>query len=107
MSIIQIILVAGLLFIAMYMYIRLRTSILDIVLIIVFMTVGILMVIFPDYTSKIANKVGVGRGVDLVFYLGFLFLTFIILKLYARIRRLEQNFTKTVREKSVEEARKI
>ena len=101
MSLIQVILTAGLLFIGMYMYVRLRTSLFDVILILVFIIAGILLVLFPNTTSDIAHWAGVGRGVDLMFYLGFLFLFFIILKLYARIRRLEQHLTKDVRDESI------
>ena len=101
MSLIQVILTVGLLFIGMYMYVRLRSSLFDVVLIFVFIVAGILLVLFPETTSDIAHWAGVGRGVDLMFYLGFLFLFFIILKLYARIRRLEQHLTKDVREESI------
>ncbi len=105
MTLIQVILTAGLVFIALYMYVRLRTSLIDVILIFAFMTGGILLVLFPDTTSSIAHWAGVGRGVDLVFYLGFLFLFFVILKLYARIRRLEQHLTKTIRNESIENAK--
>ena len=104
MTLIQVILSAGLIFIAMYMYVRLRTSLIDVLLIFAFMLGGILLVLFPDTTSKIAHWAGVGRGVDLVFYLGFLFLFFVILKLYARIRRLEQHLTKEVREETINQS---
>jgi hypothetical protein len=41
---------------------------------------------------------GVGRGADLIFYVSILIFWFVSLKLYARIRKLEQQFTKIVRE---------
>jgi hypothetical protein len=48
----------------------------------------------------------VGRGADLVFYTSILIFWFVILKLYARIRRLEQIITQVVRKDAVDEAEK-
>lgn len=104
MTIIQVTLTVCLIIIGVYMYIRLRSTLLDVILILLTMGTGIFFVLFPDYTTKLAHWVGVGRGVDLLVYLGFLFMFFLIIKLYSRIRKMEQNFTKIVRKKSIEEA---
>ena len=101
MTLIQVILTAGLIIIGVYMYLRLRSSLLDVFLILLFVAVGIVLVIFPDLTTRVAKWAGVGRGVDLVFYLGFLFMFFVILKLYSRIRRLEQHLTEKIREETL------
>jgi len=68
---------------------------------------GATLVIFPDITSSLARALGVGRGVDLIFYFCILFFIFIILKLYARIRRLEQMMTKVIRNNSIAGAVKV
>lgn len=100
MSIIQVILTAFVILIAVYMYLRLRTTLFDLVLILLFGGVGIFFVIFPDTTTRIAHWVGVNRGADMIFYLAILFLLFLVLKLYSRIRRLEQQFTQLVRDEA-------
>lgn len=107
MTAIQIILTAGLLVTGIYMYLRLRTSLIDVLLIALFIIVGVFFVLFPEYTNRLAKLVGVGRGADLIFYLGFLFMFFVILKLYSRLRKVEQTFTEMVRNKSLEEAEEI
>lgn len=104
MTIIQVILTAGVILIGVYMYIRLRSSLFDLLLIFLFMGAGVFLVMFPDYANRIANWAGVGRGADLVFYMAILFLFFLILKLYSRLRKIEQHFTELVRKKSIEEA---
>ena len=104
MTVIQILLVAGILLLAAYMYRRLRSTLLDVLLVILFLTTGIFFVLFPDVTNKMAHLVGVGRGADLIFYLAILFLFFLVLKLYSRLRKVEQRFTEFVRNKSIEEA---
>ena len=104
MTIIQVALTAGVIFLGLYMYLRLRSTLFDVLLILLFIGAGIFLILFPDYANTIAHWAGVGRGADLMFYLGILFLFFLILKLYARLRRIEQNFTELVRKKSIEEA---
>jgi len=52
-------------------------------------------------TTKIAQWLGVKRGINLVFYCITLFFFFLILKLYSRMRRLENKFTEIVRENSL------
>ena len=42
------------------------------------------LVIFPDVSTRIANNIGVGRGVDLIFYFSHLFLLLLIIALWRR-----------------------
>lgn len=107
MTLIQIILSACVLLIAVYMYVRLRSTLLDVILIIIFLVTGIIFILFPETTNDIAHWAGVSRGADLLFYLAILFLFFLILKLYARQRRIEQKFTELIRSKSLEEAEEL
>ena len=55
-------------------------------------------VLFPDSTSWVARKLGIGRGVDLAFYVAFLLLFFVVGVLNARRRDLERSVTTLVRE---------
>ena len=54
-------------------------------------------IVFPDYTTVIANVVGVGRGADLFLYLFATLALFAALVLYSRIERLEQMHTELIR----------
>lgn len=104
MSPIQIILISGVVFITLYLYLRLRSNLVDAILIFLFFGGAIFFIVFPDATTTIAQRLGVKRGVNLVFYVTILFLFFLILKLYSRIRKLEKKFTEMVRDKGVEKA---
>lgn len=101
---IKILLITGVAFIAVYFFIRLRNSILDILLLLGLIAAAIVFILFPDITNQLANRLGVGRGADLVFYTSIIIFWFVILKLYARIRKLEQLLTTIVRNKAIEEA---
>lgn len=67
---------------------------------------AVVFILFPDITNDIANRLGVGRGADLIFYTSILIFWFVVLKLYARIRRLEQIITQVVRKEAIDEAEK-
>jgi hypothetical protein len=107
MTLIQVILSAGIIIIAIYMYLRLRSTIFDLILILLFLVTGIIFVIFNEITDKMAHFLGISRGADMIFYLGILFLFFLILKLYARLRRVEENLTELVRKRSIDEMEEI
>jgi hypothetical protein len=101
---IQIVLISAVVFIAFYMYLRLRTSLLDAILIFLFGGVAVFFILFPDKTTEIAQWLGVKRGINLVFYCITFFFFFLILKLYSRMRRLENKFTEMIRELSLNKA---
>ena len=94
---IQILLIGGVVVIFLYYVFRLRNALIDLLALAAFAGLAIFFILFPDYTSTIAGKLGVGRGADLLFYLCILLFIFIIVKLFARIRRLEKILTDHVR----------
>jgi hypothetical protein len=102
---IQILLIFGISILGIYYLIRLRKTIIDIAFMIVLMTSAITFILWPDLTNLIANKLGVGRGADLLYYVCILLFSFALLKLYSRIRRLEQQFTKLIREDAQKNAK--
>lgn len=104
---IKILLITGVAFIAVYFFIRLRNSLLDLLLLLFLIAAAITFILFPGITNQLANKLGVGRGADLVFYTSIIIFWFVILKLYARIRKLEQTITLVVRKEAIDEAGKI
>ena len=101
---IKILLITGMAFIAVYFFIRLRNSLFDLLLLIILIAAAIVFILFPDITNRLAHYLGVGRGADLIFYTSILIFWFVILKLYARIRKLEQIITIVVRKEALEEA---
>ena len=106
-TIIQIVLTICIALIAIYMYIRLRSGLFDVILIGLFFAVGTFFVLFPETTNDIAHFVGVSKGANLFLYTAILFLFFLILKLYSRLRKVEQKFTELIRNKSLEEAEEL
>jgi hypothetical protein len=85
---------------------RLRSGLLDRIVVLVFGLLGITMVVAPDWTNRAAHLVGVGRGVDLFFYLAIVGFSFAGLILYSKIRDLEVHLTQLVRSIAVASAQR-
>ncbi len=101
---VQFILIVLLLIVIYIYFSRLRSGMLDRLIVLLFAAVGIVMTVFPDLTTRIANFVGVGRGVDLFFYLTILGLSFMCLLLYSKIRDLESTITDLTRAVAIKKA---
>jgi hypothetical protein len=102
---IQVVLILGVSIICLYYLIRLRKTLLDMAVVISLTGTAILFILLPDLTNRIAFVLGVGRGADLLYYICILLFSFALLKLYARIRRLENQFTELVREDALKNAK--
>jgi hypothetical protein len=101
---VQFILIVLLLIVIYVYFSRLRSGLLDRLTVLLFAAVGIVMTVAPDFTTRIANFVGVGRGVDLFFYLTILGLAFMCLLLYSKIRDLESTITDLTRVVAIKKA---
>ncbi len=101
---VQIILTLLLLLILTLYFARLRSSVLDRLVVVLFSILGISMVIAPDWTNKAAALVGVGRGADLFIYLAIVGLSFVVLLFYSKIRSLEALITDLTRAVAIDRA---
>jgi hypothetical protein len=101
---IQLLLIAGVIGIFIYYILRVRSALLDLLLLGLLSGLAIFFILFPDHTNTIAQKLGVGRGADLLFYCCILLFLFIIVKLFARLRRLEATLTDLVRQQAIKDA---
>ena len=107
MTPIQLILIIGFLFTGLFYFVRLRNRIADVLLLFVLVGAAVLFILFTEWTNVLAKKLGVGRGTDLVLYLCIVLFYFVILKLYARMRKLEQQITDLIRKQSIDEVEKL
>jgi Uncharacterized conserved protein len=106
MKAIQFILLGLLVLLFTYVINKLKNRWIDLLVISSLIITGAVFIIFPDLTIIIAHKLGVGRGADLVFYLSILIFWFVIIKLYARIRKLEQIMTDIIRKDALKNVSK-
>ncbi|MEO8382472.1 MAG: DUF2304 domain-containing protein [Acidobacteriota bacterium] len=58
----------------------------------------------PELTAVLARALGIGRGTDLVFYFAILAMVFGFFSVYVRLRRIESDLTKLVRELALRSA---
>ena len=65
---------------------------------------GVVFVINPELTTRIAHGVGVGRGTDLLLYLFCLASVTVFLKLYKKNRALEEKLTEIARHVALQSA---
>lgn len=65
------------------------------------LTVGALLVIFPEAAQWMADRVGVGRGTDLLLYLLILLCYAGGLVVVAKFRKLERQLTQLAREVAI------
>jgi hypothetical protein len=104
MSGIQIILISAFVFIALYYYVRLKNRLSDVLLLLFLVALAVLFILFPEWTNGLARRLGVGRGADLLFYTCIVLFVFVVLKLYSRIRHLEQITTELLRKEAKDNA---
>ena len=105
MTPIQPILVALLIAAAVLYFGKLRSLLLDRLVVLVLIACGIVMVIAPDLTTRIAHAVGVGRGTDLVIYLGLVGFAFLWLVLYSEVRTLQVRISELARAIAIDKTR--
>src|SRR5215213_5296181 len=101
MKLIQLILIIGLLAILISYFRWFRSAVIDKLLIACILAAGIFLVVFPDLTSRLAVALGVGRGADLVFYLFIVAFCYLILLVYAKIKKLEQQLAELARRQAL------
>jgi len=88
----QIVLLVLVLVFALYL-VRLRSTTRDRVLYLGLALVGVALILDPDLTSLVAARLGIGRGVDLMFYFFIIFSLFHFATTAATIRRLQRAVT--------------
>jgi hypothetical protein len=109
MSLIQIILLVLIVFAIFYFYLRYKTRSIGFrpfLMMLAFWIVAGVLVALPESTSRVADILGVGRGVDVVFYFSLLLIFYLIFKIFVRLEKIEQNITKIVSKMALEDKEK-
>jgi hypothetical protein len=95
---IQYLLIGGSLALLFHFFVRARRRPAQKLAMTVVFAAIIVLVLFPDLSTWCAHAVGVGRGVDLVFYLSTLVLLCLCFNLYLGQKALEDRLVVVVRE---------
>lgn len=106
MKLIQLILVPALLLIISLYFLKFRSRLIDRMVVLLFGLTGAILVAMPDLTQKLANILGVGRGVDLVMYLAFIGLSFVCFLFFSKLREIHQQMTDLARAQAIAHAKR-
>jgi len=99
--IIRIFLIAALAAIGWFVFLKRNRLPFHIVTVFAMLIVGAIAVIFPDATDRVANFVGVGRGVDLITYVIEVTVLFVLLHYYTKFVELQRQLTEVTRELAI------
>lgn len=72
-----------------------------------FWLIVIIVLFYPNVLNRLADAVGIGRGVDVVIYLSLLGLYFLVFKIFIKLRAIEQRMTKMVQKQAIETGAKL
>ncbi len=93
----QLILIVALGLFALYV-IALRTALTDRIIYFLLAVIGAILVINPEFSTRIANRIGIGRGTDLLLYLFIVTALFYSVGVTAEMKRLRRQLTTVIRE---------
>lgn len=65
-----------------------------------------LVVIFPNSTTIVANKLGIGRGTDLIVYISIIAIFYLLFRLQIKIEGINRDITKIVRNDAIDSYKK-
>ncbi|OGH69552.1 MAG: hypothetical protein A3C90_00355 [Candidatus Magasanikbacteria bacterium RIFCSPHIGHO2_02_FULL_51_14] len=72
---------------------------------ILFWLAAIVVVLWPESASKIAEFFGIGRGADLVVYASLAIVFYLLFKLNVKLDSLNRDITKVVRKNALEKSK--
>jgi small membrane protein len=98
----QVLGIAFLLFILISYLRKFQRPALDKLFIGLLLATGIFFVLYPEGTNQMAHFLGIGRGADLIFYVAILGFGYVIMLLYSKIKKLEEQLAKIIRQQSLE-----
>ena len=89
----QIVLLVLLVLFAVYIF-RLRSTAGDRITYLGLAGIGVALILDPEFTNRIAARLGIGRGADLMFYFFIIFALFHFATTAATIRRMQRELTR-------------
>jgi hypothetical protein len=102
---VKFILIVGLLVCAGYAFLQRDKSRLIAGCIAMLSAIGMVLVIQPELSTRVANAIGVGRGTDLVTYFWILMSVLVLLNLQFKIFALQRTLTELAREVALRTAK--
>jgi hypothetical protein len=104
MKLIQLVLLAVVVGGTVLFVARKRSRLIDNVIVVAFATGGALMVCVPEISEWLAATLQVGRGVDVVIYFMLVFLWFLSIVLYSKVRNQQAQLVALTRSIAISQA---
>jgi len=82
----------------------LRSKLLDRLVGLLLLSIAWFAILLPEYTTVVANLLGVGRGADLILYVFGLFTVFALIILFTHVRTLSLQMTALIRQLAIRDA---
>lgn len=70
---------------------------------IIFWLMAVSFVLWPEASSRLAQVLGVGRGVDALVYLALLLLFYLMFRIFVKFEKMEQDITRIARKIALDE----
>lgn len=69
---------------------------------IVFWVATIIAVLWPNSTTILANRLGIGRGADFVLYISIIVIFYLLFRLHIKLEGINKDITKIVRKETLQ-----
>jgi hypothetical protein len=102
----QPLLLAIVLFLGWFYFVGIRSQLSDRILFGILLCSMVIIIIQPALATDVANLLGIGRGVDLLFYLFSLFVLYCLILIYRKLREIERITTQIIQAQSLMNAKK-
>lgn len=105
MSTIQIILTILVILILTRVFVRLYRkdiNIREFLFWLIFWALALLVALWPDLTNKLAHKLDIGRGADMILYFSILGLVYAVFRIFVKIEKMERDISKVVQAKALQ-----
>ncbi len=84
------------------LYLKKKNSTISTIIMLVIILFGTLFILFSEISTQIANILGFGRGVDLIFYLSVISGIFIVILNFSEIRVLKRKITSQTQQQALD-----
>ena len=102
---VQLLLILGTAFVLLVYLAYFRSKLTDRLVALLLLSLSWVSILLPEYTTLIANLLGVGRGTDLILYFFGIFTVFALVVLYTRVNAQNLQITELIRHLAIRDVK--
>jgi len=99
----QLIIILAMLAFGFYVF-SARTVLRDRIIYFILVSAGVILALYPNFSTRLANAIGIGRGTDLILYIFIIFSLFYYTSLASQFKKIEQQLTTLTRAIAIQHA---